>query len=380
MDRGTWFGCLNLIAVWLLFGLAAALALVFVAIVFFAAALLCQKFLNENHGGLRRVAQVVLYTSVGMTFITYKFWQDPMADLAQEIGLGVALHGFAEPVSGVSTILQTLAFSYVALRVIDFLRAAFAGERIVNPLALSGFLVPFFMSPSGPVNEYEVHLEMNEREPSPPTVGSFIDSIYVIVLGYFLKFVVATSFSLFFVGVNGSWPMNNLIDTAVFLTFVFFEFSGYSLIAFGVGMLLGVPTPMNFNRPYLSTTFTEFWSRWHISLGSFVRRTFYFPIRLSLTRWFRPASSNRIAIHSINLVALLVPFAFVGLWHRFTWAFLFWGMSLAVMVAVETVFREEILPRTGLSLPRWASAPLGMAYTLAMVVITLQIAAVDFAS
>lgn len=380
MPRTTWFGLLNLIAVWLLFGLVAALALAFAALGFYTAMLLYQKFLEDSADHIKRTARFSLYAAVGAAFVTYKIWQDPAADLVQQVGLGFALQGLAGPVDRVTPVLETLAFSYVALRLVDFLRAGFAGERLANPLALSGFLVPFFMSPSGPVNEYETHLEMDEEEPPAPTIAYFVDAVYIIVLGYFFKFFVAASFSLFFVGISDPWPMTGLADTAVFLTFVFFEFSGYSLIALGVGMLLGVPTPKNFNHPYFSTTFTEFWGRWHVSLGAFVRRTFYFPIRLSLTRWFRPASDNRAAIHAINAVALLVPFAFVGLWHRFTWAFLLWGISLALVVAIETVVREEVLPKTELKLPRWLSRPLGVAYTLIMVVITLQIAALDFAS
>lgn len=380
LKRTTWFGALNIIAVSVLFGALPAIAILLLSCFYSWTVDRVQK--REANAATTRGMRAALYTSVGLVFVWYKIWQDPAADIATSLGLsGLVSESEGDgKVLSAGGILEALAFSYVTLRIIDFIQSSAGGERVLNPLALSGFFVPFFMSPSGPINEYEVHLAMDDVEPEVPSVGPFIDSLYLIVLGYFLKFVVAYTYGLFFIGVNGNWPMNGLLDTAVFLLFVLIEFSGYSLIALGVGKLLGVPTPRNFNHPYLSTSFAEFWTRWHMSLGVFVRRTFYFPIRMALNRAIRPRPDNRVVIHAINVVALLISFAFVGLWHRFTFAFLFWGIALALVVAIETVAKEELASRFSVQLPEWLKAPLAIVYTLFMVVLTLQIAAADFAA
>ncbi|MEO9340442.1 MBOAT family O-acyltransferase [Mesorhizobium sp. SB112] len=379
LSRTTFFGVLNSVALILLFGWKAFGILAFICIIYWCALRAAQLVPPENVTA-RRALPFVLFGGIAAFFVLHKMVLEPGNDFANLF----PFHFFSDlsglwPVLPGLQILQLLALSYVCLRLVDMTRAVLAGERLTNPLGMSAYLAPFFMSPSGPINDYEEHLSMDDGPAPEPTAAHFVDSVFTIVLGYFLKFVIAQSYSIFFIGLHGSWPTATFIDTLVFLTYVLIEFAGYSLITLGIGRLLGVPTPINFNHPYLSTSFTEFWTRWHMSLGAFVRRNIYFPVRIGLTRAMKPTRDQKAKIHLINFVALLLPFAFVGVWHRFTWEFLYWGLAVGIVVGIETIIRDQFRPHTRIKAPSWLTKPLAMVYTISLVVLTLRIALVDFA-
>ena len=104
---------------------------------------------------------------------------------------------------------------------------------------------------------------------------------------------------------------------------IYFDFSGYSDMAIGLGRIFGFHFPENFNYPYLSKSVTEFWRRWHISLGSWFRDYVYIPLggnRVSKAKWVR----------NIVLVWMLT-----GLWHGAAWNFVLWGLLFAALLLME---------------------------------------------
>lgn len=382
IPRTTWFGLINLMALSILFGWRATMAIVAISLVYWLWLTIMKKIDEASPDGSRASVLLcaVAYMSVAFLFIGHKMLLEPGNDFAGWAPFG-ALSFLASrwPMSAAFTFLQMLAFSYVCLRLVDAIRAVRAGERVVDPVAFSGFLVPFFMTPSGPINEYESHREMDDSESVPPSAALCVDCIWLVTCGYFLKFFCAQSLGLFVRGISGAWPVTSFWDSAIFLSYVFLEFCGYSLIALGVGRLLSVPTPVNFNHPYFATSFADFWTRWHMSLGNFVRRTFYFPLRISLTRLLKPGRRDLAKIHFINAVALIVPFTLVGFWHRFSWMFLLWGLVVGVVVAAETIVREIWSSWGVRSAPSWIVRPLVSIYSVAVVIYILQIALQDFA-
>ena len=220
---------------------------------------------------------------------------------------------------------------------------------------------------------------MDQREPAPLTLPHFIDSIFIIISGYFLKFVLAQAWGIFITGVNGTWSNASFLDTARFLLYVYLEFSGYSLIALGIGRLIGVPTPVNFNYPYLATSLSEFWTRWHMSLGIFVRNSIYTPLQVFLMR--NVGRKNRKLAYYVNLFALWVPFIFVALWHRLSLSFLLWGLSVGLIVAFEKYFRDRFLNNGNLETHPFLRLMLklfGVIYTMTIVISTLNIASKEF--
>ena len=123
---------------------------------------------------------------------------------------------------------------------------------------------------------------------------------------------------------------------AAYILHLYFDFSGYSDMAIGLGRIFGFYFPENFNYPYISASVTEFWRRWHMSLGSWFRDYVYIPLggnRVSRGKWFR----------NIFIVWLLT-----GLWHGAAWTFILWGLFFALFLTVEKLWYGQALARTKL--------------------------------
>ena len=239
--------------------------------------------------------------------------------------------------------LRAVAFSYVALRYVEAAHAVlWKNARLIDPIGLAGYLIPFHMLLCGPVNRYDEHLRW---ELSPMLDDSWgLLGLNDITTGLFYKFVVADYLKLFFFGdalASTSWW-----DTALIFVYLFFDFASYSRIALGIGRWLGVPTPVNFRTPFLATSITDFFTRWHMSLGTFVSRNIYTPIQLTLTRRWGVRQAWRV-----SLVALLAVWLFVGFWHRLSLPFLCYGLGMGMLIWVEKWLRDQVLKKS------WARTP-----------------------
>ena len=112
---------------------------------------------------------------------------------------------------------------------------------------------------------------------------------------------------------------------------LYFDFSGYSDMAIGLGQMLGFNFNKNFDYPYISTSVSEFWRRWHISLGSWFRDYIYIPL-----------GGNRVSTGR-HIRNILVVWALTGLWHGASWNFIFWGLFYGVLLFIEkTLFKKEL--------------------------------------
>ena len=128
---------------------------------------------------------------------------------------------------------------------------------------------------------------------------------------------------------------------------IYFDFSGYSDMAIGLGEIFGFYFPENFNYPYISASITEFWRRWHISLGSWFREYVYIPL-----------GGNRKGLPR-QLFNILVVWMLTGIWHGAGWNFLLWGLWFALFLVLEKAFLGKVLS--------WLPKVVGVIYTLAVV-------------
>lgn len=114
---------------------------------------------------------------------------------------------------------------------------------------------------------------------------------------------------------------------------IYFDFSGYSDMAVGLGKMFGFEFMQNFNYPYISKSVTEFWRRWHISLGSWFREYVYIPL-----------GGNRVTV-SRHILNLLIVWFLTGLWHGASWNFVAWGLFYGVILITEKYFTGKILAK-----------------------------------
>jgi len=178
-------------------------------------------------------------------------------------------------------------------------------------------------------------------------LAALLEGVHIITTGLFYKLVLAEGLRVFAYGVDGRLEAHGNADSALLFVYLFFDFAGYSLVALGLGRLLGVPTPANFDRPFLARSLTEFWQRWHASLGRFVRMHIFVPLQVYLVRTWGPRWATFGAFLSLS-----AAFGFVGLWHGFGLAFLVWGLGLGTCLALEKTV-SELARRAG-----WSERPL----------------------
>lgn len=175
-----------------------------------------------------------------------------------------------------------------------------------------------------------------------------VDSFDLRLRGFF-RFVIGLSKKIFIANVMGevadeifALPASELTTATAWLgalsyTFqIYFDFSGYSDMAIGLGMLMGFRFPENFNNPYTSRSITDFWRRWHMTLGAWMRDYLYIPL-----------GGNRVSSKSRQYLNLWIVFFASGLWHGAAWGFIFWGLYHGFFLVIERMFLSKYLSRLG---------------------------------
>lgn len=237
--------------------------------------------------------------------------------------LGGWLH--AEPQIGIASFVTWLGFSYIAFRLIGVLLDFRAGQLPAEGFSLRDMLVYTLFFPAftaGPIDRAQRFIpELDQALP----LDSFrlVEGTARIAIGVFKKFVVADSLALVAMspalidqtdGIPGLWLLVYLYALQIF-----FDFSGYSDVAIGLGRLYGITLPENFDRPYLQSNIQQFWNRWHITLSLWFRVYFFTPLsRALLRRHISPTLGVFVAQISTMLL--------IGLWHGVTWNFILWGL------------------------------------------------------
>ena len=189
---------------------------------------------------------------------------------------------------------------------------------------------------AGPIVQYaDVDEQLASREVSRTKFGE--GSMYFI-RGLAKKVLLANTSGMIFTEVSGLAKGNIAVMTAwlgafAYMFQIYFDFSGYSDMAIGLGKMLGFEFNMNFNYPYVSKSITEFWRRWHISLSSWFRDYVYIPL-----------GGNRVSKIK-HIRNLLIVWFLTGLWHGAAWNFVAWGLYYGVILIIEKYLLSPVLDR-----------------------------------
>lgn len=231
-------------------------------------------------------------------------------------------------------ILAAVGFSYVTLRILDLLRAVFERRYTAPGLCdLINYLVPFHMMLAGPIQSYDDFVNQ-PAVPPPPTTPQVLRAMERLARGAFKKFVLALILQKLFLTGYRSHGWHAFLEIQVFYIWLFLDFSGLSDIAIGIGALLGLSTPENFNRPYFARNMINFWERWHISLSQFIRVNLFMPIQL----WLARRMDGRYALWCAS-AAFTISFGLCGLWHGLTFRYFVWGLLNALGLLVTNIYR-----------------------------------------
>lgn len=248
---------------------------------------------------------------------------------------------------GMVRIAAICGYSYLTLRIISLVKwVKTHPEDAPQSLEAINYLVPFHMLAAGPIQAYEDftrgRTSTSASRSHELTLERSLAGFERIVHGLFKKFVIASIIGdVFLSGFATSGPYL-FIETQLFFIWLYLDFSAYSDIAVGIGILLGVKTPENFRRPYLARNIIDFWERWHITLSEFVRNEIFFPLQLLLVR--RTRGNNVLLCASL---AFTVAFILCGLWHGITLRFFCWGLYHAFGLVLCNAYRSYLKNKFG---------------------------------
>ena len=231
-----------------------------------------------------------------------------------------------------------LGISFYTFQIISYVADLYT-EKLEAPGTLLEFGTYVCMFPqliAGPILQYrEVSGQLRERR---HTVWQVEQGLELFCLGLGSKVLLANKISIFWNQVQGigfssiSTPVA-WMGAAAFSGEIYFDFWGYSLMAMGLGRMMGFTIPRNFSVPYMACSATEFWRRWHITLGRFFREYVYIP--LGGNRGGR----LRTVFNMIRVWAL------TGLWHGASWNFVVWGLGFFVLLVLEKNLYGDFLER-----------------------------------
>ena len=222
------------------------------------------------------------------------------------------------------------ALSYV----IDVYRGTVAAQK--NPITFGTYIALFPQLIAGPIVQYKtVEQQLCGRR---ETAAQFAEGIGRFTVGLGKKVLIANQVGALWDTV-AALPGTSLTAGTAWLgalafTFqIYFDFSGYSDMAIGLGKMLGFQFLENFDYPYLSRSITEYWRRWHISLGTWFREYVYIPL-----------GGNRRGLPR-QILNLIIVWGLTGLWHGASWNFLLWGLYYGVILILEKVWLQKPLQR-----------------------------------
>jgi D-alanyl-lipoteichoic acid acyltransferase DltB (MBOAT superfamily) len=240
--------------------------------------------------------------------------------------------------------LRWLGFSYLAFRLLHTLRDRISGK--LPALSLREYLTYIVFFPAltaGPIDRAERFARDLRRESDLGT-SQTSRAATRLLLGIFKKFVVADSLAIVaLTPANAAQTISPLWLWLLLYGYAFqlyFDFSGYTDIAVGLGLLFGVTLPENFDRPYLKPNLTAFWNSWHMTLAGWFRAYFFNP----LTRGLR-TGRMRLPVPLVILIGQMSTMVLIGLWHGVTWNFALWGAWHGVGLFVHNRWTEFLRTR-----------------------------------
>ena len=245
---------------------------------------------------------------------------------------------YADFLFGIKGIKLPIGISFFTFQtmsyVIDVYRKDVKVQRKVSDLALYISLFPQLIA--GPIVRYQtVDKQIKEREHS---LDKFAGGVNRFIFGLSKKVILANQLAfvadgVFSTNISSLSIIESWIGIICYTLQLYFDFSGYSDMAIGLGKMFGFDFLENFNYPYISQSVSEFWRRWHISLGSWFRDYVYIPL-----------GGNRVS--QIKLYRnLFIVWFLTGLWHGANWTFIIWGLYYGVFIILEKAFLEKLLDR-----------------------------------
>ena len=241
------------------------------------------------------------------------------------------------------TSLHLLAFigiSYMSFKTIQIMLEISDGliKEKVSIKDYLQFLLFFPTVSAGPIDRSRRFLkEINEVMPRKEYLELAGDGVYRIVLGLLYKVVLSTYvYQMLLALSNTGTVVYSIKYMYLYTLYLFFDFAGYSLMAVGSSNILGIQTPMNFNKPFLSVDIKDFWTRWHITLSTWLRDFVFSRVLMQVIRkkWFKNRLHNATYAYMVNMLVM-------GFWHGLSVSYIVYGFYHGVLMAGFEVYQKK---------------------------------------
>ena len=241
------------------------------------------------------------------------------------------------------TQLHLLAFigiSYMSFKTIQIMLEISDGliKEKISVKDYLQFLLFFPTVSSGPIDRSRRFLkEINEVMPRKDYLELAGDGIYRIVLGLLYKVVLSTYvYQMLFALSNTGTVVYSIKYMYLYTLYLFFDFAGYSLMAVGSSNILGIQTPMNFNKPFLSIDIKDFWTRWHITLSTWLRDFVFSRVLMQVIRkkWFKNRLHNAAYAYMVNMLVM-------GFWHGISVSYIAYGFYHGILMSGYEIYQKK---------------------------------------
>lgn len=233
-------------------------------------------------------------------------------------------------------IVLPIGISFYTFQIISYEVDVYRG-KVKASKSLIDYMTYVFLFPqliAGPIVRYEtISKELKSRK---VTLEDFSYGVNRFIIGLFKKVVIANNIGELCNILNNSSEVSVLLYWVLGISYmlqIYFDFSGYSDIAIGIGRMIGFKFPENFNYPYIANSVTDFWRRWHMTLSSWFRDYVYIPL-----------GGNRVSTLK-HIRNILVVWMLTGLWHGASWNFIIWGIYFGVILIIEKYCLNKVLEK-----------------------------------
>ncbi len=271
---------------------------------------------------------IALVYNLGLLFI-FKYSNFFLANINNIFNLSIPFLKLTLPIG-----ISFYTFQVITYIVDVYKKKVPVQKNIIN---LGCYISAFPQLIAGPIVRYsDVNEELNNRKEN---LSDFYTGIKRFIIGLSKKVIIANEMAyvadtIFTGDIVSVGFIGTFIAALCYTLQIYFDFSGYSDMAIGFGRMLGFHYLENFNYPYIASSVTDFWRRWHISLSSFFKDYVYIPLGGNRCSKFR------------NIINILIVWLLTGLWHGASWNFVLWGMYFGILLILEKFVFNKILEKT----------------------------------
>jgi alginate O-acetyltransferase complex protein AlgI len=296
------------------------------------------RWMNQNEKPFHRKLLLALSVSVNLGLLIYFKYANFFIDTVNEILLPLGIHAIQW-----TKLILPIGISFYTFETITYVVDVYRRQHkpLSNFWDYQLYIILFPKLIAGPIVRYHDLADQITNRSENETTENRLTGFYRFVIGLSKKVLIANQmglqadliFSMDYPTLGGATAW---IGILAYTFQIYFDFSGYSDMALGLGKMIGFKFPENFNNPYTAASITDFWKRWHITLGNWMRNYLYIPL-----------GGNRVNTKSRLYFNLWFVFLVSGLWHGASWSFVIWGGYHGLFLVLERSFLLNIYAKIG---------------------------------